>query len=158
MPWDSLDGGPPGRNLVWQFTIFEFSKKHCTWPCSYWWTVILDPVETRKLSFHSYISTYRLFALAKTDVENCNTYPCVQTDAGRFAFCFCDPRGRRQERYLPVPRLYKEHGQKLEYECLIYYSYELWPCMGRTLFHNLNTTRIDSISMPATWLQWVTIQ
>ena len=26
--------------------------------------------------------------LQKTDIENCNSYPCVQTDSGRFAFLF----------------------------------------------------------------------
>ena len=75
-----------------------------------------------KLFFHLYIIT---FALAKTDAENCNTYPRVQTDSGKFGFRFCSPRGRRQESYLPVPRVYKERGQKPEYKCLIYYSCEL---------------------------------
>ena len=86
---------------------------------------ILGPVETRKLSFRSCVISYRLFALAKTDAENCNTYPRLQTDSGRFAFRFCGPWGRHQESYLPVPRLCKERGQKLEYNCLIYYSCEL---------------------------------
>ena len=27
---------------------------------------------------------------------------------------------------------------KLEYNCLIYYSCELWPCVGRILSRNLN--------------------
>ena len=77
---------------------------------------ILSPVETHKLSFHSCVISYRLFALAKTDAENCNTYPCLQNDIGRFAFRFCGSRGRHQESYLvPVPRLCKERGQKLEY-------------------------------------------
>ena len=31
---ESLDGGPPGQNLARRFTIFEFSKKYYTWPCS----------------------------------------------------------------------------------------------------------------------------
>ena len=100
---------------------------------------ILGPVETRKLSFRSCVISYRLFALAKTDAENCNTYPRLQTDSGRFAFHFCGPWGRHQESYLPVPRLCKEHGQKLEYNCLIYYSCKLWPCVGGTLSRNLNT-------------------
>ena len=64
---------------------------------------ILGPVETRKLSFRSYVNTYRLFTLANTDTENCNTYPHLQTDSGRFAFCFCGPWGRHQESYLFVP-------------------------------------------------------
>jgi hypothetical protein len=72
---------------------------------------MLCPVETRKILFHLYIITYRLFALVKTDAENCNTYPRVQTDSGRFAFRFCGPRGRHQESYLPVPRLHKKRGQ-----------------------------------------------
>ena len=33
----------------------------------------LGPVETRKLLLHSYIITYRLFALTKTDAENCRS-------------------------------------------------------------------------------------
>ena len=33
-------------------------------------------------------------------------------------FVFCSPQGRRLESYLPVPRLYKERGQKLEYNLL----------------------------------------
>ena len=98
---------------------------------------ILGPVEARKLSFRLCVISYRLFALAKTDAENCNTYPRLQTDSGRFAFRFCGPWGRHQESYLPVPRLSKEHGQKLEYNSLIYYSCELWPCMGGTLSRNL---------------------
>ena len=38
----SLDGNPPVQNLVWQFTIFEFSIKRYTWPCSWanWWTIV----------------------------------------------------------------------------------------------------------------------
>ena len=83
---------------------------------------MLGPVEARKLLFRSYIITYRFFALAKTDAEVCNTYLCVQTDGGKFASSFCSPRGRCQESYLLVPRLYR---QKLEYRCLIYYSCEL---------------------------------
>ena len=39
----------------------------------------------------------------------------MQTDSDKFAFRFCSPQGRRLESYLPVPRLYKECGQKLEY-------------------------------------------
>ena len=66
-----------------------------------------------------------MFALAKTDAENCNTYLRVQTDSGKFAFRFCSPQSRHQESYLPVPKLYKECGQKLEYKYLIYYSCEL---------------------------------
>ena len=54
-----------------------------------------------------------------------NTYPCVWTDSEKFAFRFYSPRGRCLESYLPVPRLYKERGQKVEYKCLIYYSCEL---------------------------------
>ena len=50
---------------------------------------IVGPVETGKLLFRSYIITYRLFALAKTDAENYNTYPRLQMDSGRFAFRFC---------------------------------------------------------------------
>jgi hypothetical protein len=58
--------------------------------------------------------------LAKTDAEIANTYLHVQTDGGRFAFHFViHARGRHQERYLPVPRLYKERGQKLEYKCIV---------------------------------------
>ena len=63
---------------------------------------ILGLVETRKLSFCSCIISNRLFTLAKTDIENCNTYPRLQTDSGRFTFRFCGPWGRRQESYLPV--------------------------------------------------------
>ena len=63
--------------------------KHYTWL-----------VKTRKLLFCSYIITYRLFALAKTDAENCNTYLRVQTDSGKFAVYFCSPQGRGQESYL----------------------------------------------------------
>ena len=37
---------------------------------------------------------------------------------------FCRPLGSRWECYLPVPRLYKEHAHKLEYKCLICYSFE----------------------------------
>ena len=62
---------------------------------------ILGPIETRKLSFRLYIITYRLFALAKTDTENCNTYPRLQTDSGRLAFRFCGPwAGTRRATYL----------------------------------------------------------
>ena len=68
---------------------------------------ILGPVETHKLSFRSCIISYRLFALAKTDAENCNTYPRLQTDSSRFAFHFCGPWDTHQESYLPVPRLCK---------------------------------------------------
>ena len=71
----------------------------------------LGPVETRKLLFRSYIITYRLFALAKTDAENCNSYLHMQIDSGRFTFRFCGQWGRRQESYLLVPRVYKECGQ-----------------------------------------------
>ena len=41
-----------------------------------------------------------LFALAKPNAINCGAYPRVQTDSGKFAFCFCDPLGRCQESYL----------------------------------------------------------
>ena len=51
--------------------------------------VYLDGVKTLhlalqrliKLSFHLYIITYSLFALAKTDTENYNTYTCRLTVA-----------------------------------------------------------------------------
>ena len=43
----------------------------------------------------------------------------MQADSDKFAFWFCSPRGRHQESYLPVPRLYKERGQKLEYKYLL---------------------------------------
>ena len=36
----SLNGGPPGQNLVWRLTILEFSKKRYTWPCSDRWTSV----------------------------------------------------------------------------------------------------------------------
>ena len=39
-------------------------------------------------------------------------YPCVQTYSGKFAFHFCSPRSRRQESYLPVPRLYTKNVDK----------------------------------------------
>ena len=110
-------GEPPSSKSQQQLS----SKFLCSLSvCVTQWSsnAILGPVETRKLSFCSYIITYKLFALAKTDTENCNTYPCLQTDSGRFTFHFCGPQGRRQESYLPVPRLCKEHGQKLEYNCL----------------------------------------
>ena len=87
--------------------------------------VTLGPAETRKLQFRSYIISYRLFAFAKTGAENCNSYAHRQTHSGRFGFCFCSPQGRRQESYLPVPRLSKKRGQKLGYKCLIYYSCKL---------------------------------
>ena len=39
-------------------------------------------------------------------------YPLIHTDSGKLAFfCFCGPLGRS----LLVPRLYKEHAQKLEF-------------------------------------------
>ena len=59
----------------------------------------LVPVETLKLWFRLCVISYRLFALAKTDTENCNTYPRLQTDSGRFAFHFCGLLGRHQESY-----------------------------------------------------------
>ena len=63
--------------------------------------------------------------LGKNWHRKLQSYPRVQTDSGRFAFHFCGQQGRCQESYLPVPRLYKERGQKLEYKCLIYYSWIL---------------------------------
>ena len=33
---DSLNGGPPGQNIAWQF---NFLKKHYTWHCSNWWII-----------------------------------------------------------------------------------------------------------------------
>ena len=98
------------------------SVSFCVSLCSCSWMelkVTLGPVETRKLLFCSYIITYILFLLAKTDAENCKSYLHVQTDSGRFVFCFCGQQGRRRESYLPVPRLYKELWQKLGYKCLI---------------------------------------
>ena len=68
-----------------------------------WWSsnAILGPVETRKLSFRSCVISYRLFALAKTDAENCKTNPRLQTDSGRFAFIFVDQGvGIRKATYL----------------------------------------------------------
>ena len=50
------------------------------------------------------------------DAEILQLLPAVQTDSGMFAFCLCGQRGRRQESYLPVPRLYKECEQKLGYK------------------------------------------
>ena len=57
--------------------------------------------------------------MAKTDGENCNTYPCIQTDSGRLAFRVCGLLGRHQESYLPELRVYKEHARMQEYKCLI---------------------------------------
>ena len=34
----------------------------------------MDPIETRKLTFRSHNSMYRLFTLAKTDAEICHAY------------------------------------------------------------------------------------
>ena len=99
---------------------------------------ILGPVVTCKLSFPLCDISHRQFTLAKTYADNCNTYLHLQTDSGRFAFCFCGPRSRHQESYmyLPVPRLCKERGQKLPH-LLLFYSCELWPCMSGTLSRNL---------------------
>ena len=61
----------------------------------------LGPVETRKLLFRSYIIRYRLFALAKTDPENCNSYLHMQIDSGRFTFHFVvNGAGARRATYL----------------------------------------------------------
>ena len=48
----------------------------------------------------------------------------MQTDSGKFAFRFCSPRGRRQESYLPVPRLYKEREQNLDYKNIIHVNFD----------------------------------
>ena len=50
----------------------------------------VGPVETRKLSFRSCVFLYRLLSLAKTDAENCNAYPRLQTDSGGLLFTFVD--------------------------------------------------------------------
>ena len=94
----------------------------------------------RKLSFLiSFVYHYlRTLCLGKNWCRNFDTYLHVQTDIGKFALRFCGPQGRCQESYLPAPRLYKKHAQKLGYKCLIYYSCELWPYMGRTLSRDLN--------------------
>ena len=34
------------------------------------------------------MTLYRQFTLAKTDAENCHTYPCVQTDSGQLTSAF----------------------------------------------------------------------
>ena len=105
------DGESSDKVLSWRATIkrviWQLNSKflcslsvHVTRQSS---NTILGSVETRKLSFHLYITTYRPFALAKTDAENCNTYPRLQTDSCRFAFRFCGPWARHQESYLPVP-------------------------------------------------------
>ena len=39
--------------------------------------------------------------------------------------------------YVPVLRLHEEHAHKLEYNCLIYYSWGVWPRVGGTLSRNL---------------------
>ena len=128
------------KRVTWQLS----SKLLCslsvrvTWQSS---NAILGPVEICKLSFRFYVITYRLFTLlAKTDAENCNTYLRLQMDSGRFSFRFLWSMGQAsgQESYLPVSWLCKERGQKLEY----YYSCELWPCVGGTLSHNLNTNLV----------------
>ena len=86
---------------------------------------ILGPVETHKLPFRSCVISYRLLTLAKTDAKNCNAYPRLQTDSGRFAFHFCRPWGGiRRATYLCLDCA-KNVDKKLEYNCLIYYSYEL---------------------------------
>ena len=64
---------------------------------------IFGPVGSRKLLFCLSINTYRLITLAKTDAENCNTYPHLQTGSGRFVFVFVVHGGWHQESYLPVP-------------------------------------------------------
>ena len=49
--------------------------------------------------------------------------------------CFSFFMGRASGELLTCALICKERGQ---YNCLIYYSYELWPCVGRTLSRNLN--------------------
>ena len=143
--FQKLEGGEPSdKVLSWRAAI-----KWVTWQllskfsCSLsvritrWsWNAISGPEDTCKLLFRSYIITYRLFTLAKTDAEICHTYPRIQTDSGYLAFSFGGPLGRHREGYLPVFRLYKEHTLKSEYKRLICYSCELWPCVGRTLSRN----------------------
>ena len=93
------------------FCLCNLIKLKHTWPC-------VD----RKLSFFSYIITYmyRLLTLAKTETENCNTYP--------FAFRFVVHwAGVRRATYLQTGIW-----------CLIYYSCELWPCVDGILSRNLN--------------------
>ena len=62
---------------------------------------MLGTAATRKLSFclYMYAITYRLFTLADTDAEDCNTYRHLQTDSGMFAFHVCGPWSRNQESY-----------------------------------------------------------
>ena len=89
----SSTGAGPSVALFRKFEDGESSDKILSWRAAIKWVtwqllskflcslsvrvtqwsqnVILDPAETCKLSFHSYIITYRLFALAKTDAENC---------------------------------------------------------------------------------------
>ena len=56
-----------------------------------------------------------LTSCSSTDAEICNTFPCMQTDNGSLLFS-CGPLGRLQKSYFPVPRLYREHAQKLRYK------------------------------------------
>ena len=51
--------------------------------------------------------------VAKIDTEICNTCPHIQTDSGKLIFVL-RYTGQVSGEYLPVPRLYKEHAQKLE--------------------------------------------
>ena len=72
----------------------------------------------RLISYHFVLYHYiQAFCLCKNWHRKLQySYLHVQTDSGMFAFHFCDQRGMRQESYLPVPRLYKEHGQTLGYK------------------------------------------
>ena len=44
----------------------------------------------------------------------------------------------------------KERGQKLEYNCPIYYSYELCPCVGGTLSRNLKPSPAAKVGATVT--------
>ena len=102
------DGESSDKVLSWRATIkrviWQLSSKFlCSLSVRVTRRSSNGPAETRKLLFHVYIITFRLFALAKTVAENCNTYPRLQTDSCRFAFRFCGPWARHQESYLPMP-------------------------------------------------------
>ena len=79
------DGESSDKVLSWRANIklvtWQLFSKFCSLSVreTRWsQNVTLGPVETCKLSFRLYIIiTYRLFALPKTDEENCNTYLCI---------------------------------------------------------------------------------
>ena len=84
-------GEPSDKVLSWRAAIKRvtwqlLSKFLCSLSvCITWWSwnAAPCPEDTHKLSFHSYIITYRLQKLMQ---KICQTYPRVQTDSGQLAF------------------------------------------------------------------------